>query len=104
MNKTITAAIALFTLVGMIFTADAYYLHRADFEAFAQGYAADKGEAKVDALTQRQWKIEDRIEVLKDDGERRNASAIRALEEQKKDLADQVEREKTKLKSIYDKK
>jgi hypothetical protein len=87
----------------MLFAADAYYLHRSDFEAFAQGYAADKGESKVDALTQRQWKIEDRVEVLKDDGENRNSKAIRALEEQKRDLQEQIDREKEKLKGIYEK-
>lgn len=88
----------------MLYAADAYYLHRSDFEAFASSYAADKGEAKIDALTQRQWKIEDRVEVLKDDGENRNAKAIKALEEQKRDLQNQIDMEKYKLKGIYDKK
>jgi peptidoglycan hydrolase CwlO-like protein len=103
MNKIVTAFITIGTLVGMLYAVDALYLHRTDFEVFAAGYAADKGEAKVDALTQRQWKVEDRIESLRDDGSRRNAPAIRTLEEQKKELQEQIDREKEKLKSIYEK-
>ena len=103
MNKTIAATLSLFTLVSMIYTADAMYVRSKDFKAFAEGYAADKSEAKIDALTQRQWKIEDRIEVLKDDGSR-SAPAVKALEEQMRDLQNQIDREKAKLNGIYEKK
>jgi len=104
MNKLVTSAIALFTLVGMLYAADAMYLRRAAFNAFADDYAAYKSETKIDALTQRQWKLEDRIEVLKDDGPRSNGPAIRTLEEQKQDLQLQIDREKAKLNGIYEKK
>jgi peptidoglycan hydrolase CwlO-like protein len=102
MNKIIATVLSIGSLIGMIYAVDTMYLHRSDFEAFASSYAADKSEAKVDALTQRQWKIEDRIETLKDSGG--NDKGIKALEEQKKDLQEQIEREKAKLKGLYEKK
>lgn len=103
MNKLLATLITVGTLIGMIYAVDSVYFHRSDFEAFAMSYAVDKGEQKVDALTQRQWKLEDRIEMLKDESSKRNAMAIKTLEEQKKDIQEQIEREKSKLKSIYEK-
>ena len=103
MNKLIASIITIGTLVGMIFTVDSFYLRSSEFKAFAENYAADKSEARVDALMQRQWKIEDRIDMLKLEGERRNAPAIRELQDQHRELQEQIDREKIRLKAIYEK-
>jgi|SRR3990170_862845 len=104
MNKIVATILSLGTLIGMIYAVDSMYLHRADFEAFASAYSADKSETRVNALTQRQYIIEDRIEVLKDEGRAGNDRAVKELEKQKKEIQEQIELEKVKLKGLYDKK
>jgi uncharacterized coiled-coil protein SlyX len=104
MDKILAAFITIGTLIGMLYAVDSVYLHQSEFVAFASAYSADKSESKVDALTQRQWKLDDRLDVLKDDGAKKNSVAIKALEEQKKELQEQIDREKAKLKILYEKK
>ena len=99
MSKVLGIIIALISLVSAAIAVDARYTKDTTFIAFADQYKADKSQYHIDALMERKWKLEDRIENLKYD--RTSKDAVKTLQEEVRTIDKDIEVEKKQLERYY---